>query len=78
MTEKEAYYVQKTLQELRFWLVTTNERERKNRQKLLRNLKVSIAYCIASVMSPARNEITNLKLNLGDRATGRNSADREQ
>lgn len=40
VTEKEASRVKKSLQELRKWLVTDDDRQTKNRQKLLRNLRV--------------------------------------
>ncbi len=40
MTEKEASRIKESLQELRKWLVTDDDRQTKNRQKLMRNLRV--------------------------------------
>ena len=40
VTAKQATHIKKTLQEVRQWLVTDDDRMTKNRQKLLRNLRV--------------------------------------
>ena len=40
VTGKQATRIKKTLQEARQWLVTDDDRVTKNRQKLLRNLRV--------------------------------------
>lgn len=49
--EEEAFCVKETLQEVNDWLVTDDDRQTKNRQKLLRNLRVCFRDKIQKYLS---------------------------
>ena len=49
LSQKQSIRVRDTLVELRRWLITDDERDSKNQQKLLRNLRVNQFFTLCPV-----------------------------